>query len=357
MAEVAHPPYAETPGAAPASPQVSFSELVDAWKWREESEWALKRYRELRAAFERDHGEILDAYLCKSSGMAVAMTAVDPRPALLRRQRLHLYAETEPLIRHHPEVAPVLHQYELRYVTVQNALRGLSQRHLVNWLFVCMRDLMILAAPSDQEIVALSRDELGRFEAELGEMAAEYDRAASSEARIVYLSGMLSGVAALCLLMVPIGLLLSTVEVPVDMTFFFGCLIAGALGALVSVVTRMSADKFQLRHEVGRTYIRHVAAFRPFVGSVFGLLIYFALAGELIRQLAVPKGAAESFAFYLVLAFAAGFSERLVKEVIRAAEGPDEGSPPDRTAPLKVELVRSPEPPGAGAPAPPQPGA
>lgn len=289
--------------------------------------------------------------------MAVAMSVVDPRPAPLRRQRLEIHAEFEPLIKDHPEVSPVLHKAELRYVSVRNALSGLGQRHLVNWLFVWMRDLMILAAPSDHGIVVLSRDELGRFEAELEEMAAEYDRAASSEARIVYLGGMLAGVAALCVLMVPIGLLLSTVDVPVDLTFFFGCLIAGALGALVSVVTRMSADKFQVRHEVGRTYIRRVAAFRPFVGSVFGLLIYFALAGELIRQLAVPTGAAESFAFYLVLAFAAGFSERLVKEVIRAAEGPDEGSPPDRTAPLKVELVRSPEPPGAGAPAPPQPGA
>ena len=78
---------------------------------------------------------------------------------------------------------------------------------------------------------------------------------------------MLAGVAALCALMLPVGVLLANIEVPVDLITFFGCLIAGALGALVSVVSRMNADKFQVRHEVGRTYIQRVAAFRPFVGS------------------------------------------------------------------------------------------
>ena len=50
----------------------------------------------------------------------------------------------------------------------------------------------------------------------------------------------------------------------------------------------MSADKFHVRHEVGRSYVQRVAAFRPFIGSVFGLLVYFALQGGVIRQLDVP---------------------------------------------------------------------
>ena len=150
-----------------------------------------------RAEFERAHGEILDSYLCSGTGMAVAMTVVEPRPRLIRRQRFDLYAESEPLIRHHPEVAPVLHRAELRYVSVHNALRGLGQRHLVNWLFVWMRDLMVLAAPAGDTYVPLD-DELEPFRTELDEIAFEYDRAASSEARIIYLGGMLAGVVALC---------------------------------------------------------------------------------------------------------------------------------------------------------------
>ena len=132
---------------------------------------------------------------------------------------------------------------------------------------------------------------------------------------------MLVGVLALCAITVPVGLLLAASDVPVNLTTFFGCLIAGALGALVSVVTRMSADKFHVRHEVGRSYVQRVAAFRPFIGGVFGLLVYFALQGGVIRQLDVPTDERDRFAFFLVLAFAAGFSERLVKEVLRTTNG------------------------------------
>ena len=64
-----------------------------------------------------------------------------------------------------------------------------------------------------------------------------------------------------------------------------------------------------------------MAAFRPFIGGVFGLLVYFALQGGLIRQLDVPEDPRDRFAFFLVLAFAAGFSERLVKEVLRSTDG------------------------------------
>ncbi len=124
---------------------------------------------------------------------------------------------------------------------------------------------------------------------ELDRIAEHYEQAASREAQIVYLGGMLGGVLALCAITVPVGILLAASEVPVNLTTFFGCLIAGALGALVSVVTRMSADKFHVRHEVGRSYVQRVAAFRPFIGGVFGLLVYFALQGGLIRQLDVPE--------------------------------------------------------------------
>ena len=149
---------------------------------------------------------------------------------------------------------------------------------------------------------------------------------------------------ALCAITVPVGILLAASDVPVNLTTFFGCLIAGALGALVSVVTRMSADKFHVRHEVGRSYVQRVAAFRPFIGGVFGLLVYFALQGGVIRQLDVPTDERDRFAFFLVLAFAAGFSERLVKEVLRSTNGDDATA----TAP-------APKPDGA-APAPPRPG-
>ena len=356
MAEIAHP-YQETAvdaaapavPAAPARRRVSFSELVEAWAVREAADGAEERYQQLRAAFVHDHGEITDSYICESGPMAVAVTAIPPKPLerkLLRlKDRIEMHSETERLVRMHPEVAQVLHRAEVQYVSVRNALRGLSQRLLVNWLFVWLRDLMLVSIPNpDGTVVPLTPEAIAAQEEELDRIAEHYEQAASREAQIVYLGGMLGGVLALCAITVPVGILLAASDVPVNLTTFFGCLIAGALGALVSVVTRMSADKFHVRHEVGRSYVQRVAAFRPFIGGVFGLLVYFALQGGLIRQLDVPEDSRDRFAFFLVLAFAAGFSERLVKEVLRSADG-DDGT-----------ATKSAQKPDAGAPARPQPG-
>ncbi len=260
--------------------------------------------------------------------MAIVLTAQPPsrleRLLLFRRERIQIYTDTEKLVRAHPEVAHLLHRAEVQYVSVRQALRGLSQRLLVNWLFVWTRDVMISAAPTEGVApVPFEPHEIRALDRELDLIAGSYEQAASREAQIVYLGGMLMGVLALCALALPVGLLLAGTDVPVDLTVFFGCVIAGALGALISVVTRMSADKFHVRHEVGRGYVQRVAAFRPFIGSVFGLLVYFALAGDVITGINVPPEMDEGkrFAFFLVFAFAAGFSERMVKEVLRTTSG------------------------------------
>ena len=108
----------------------------------------------------------------------------------------------------------------------------------------------------------------------------------------------------------------------------------------------MSADKFHVRHEVGRGYVQRVAAFRPFIGGIFGVLVYFALAGDVITGINVPPETDEPkrFAFFLVFAFAAGFSERMVKEVLRTTSGDDE-----KKAPAAVPATTSPAPRSADA--------
>jgi len=46
-----------------------------------------------------------------------------------------------------------------------------------------------------------------------------------------------------------------------------------------------------------------------------------------ISGINVPTGDEKRFAFFLVFAFAAGFSERMVKEVLRSTSGDDEKKP------------------------------
>jgi hypothetical protein len=186
------------------------------------------------------------------------------------------------------------------------------------------------AAPADQATVAepqeWSEDDLDlirRGRAEIVEIEKYYDRAAGNAARFLYFWGMLSGAVIAGALAVVIALIAAAsfdvVQLHSTSTrFFFACYTAGALGAIVSVLTRMRGGRFILDYEVGRMPAFWLGAFRPFIGAVFGLVVYFALQSELL-QLERPDEK-KAFFFFTLFAFLAGFSERLTHVILGRAE-------------------------------------
>lgn len=170
--------------------------------------------------------------------------------------------------------------------------------------------------PTDDDLVARGRSEIIEIEK-------YYDRAAANAARFVYFWGMLAGAVAAAaagiLIAVIVGGGFGVIDLGATSTrFFFACYAAGALGALVSVLTRMRSDRFLLDYEVGRMPAFWLGTFRPFLGAVFGLFIYFALQSELL-QLQKPDEE-KAFFFFTLFAFVAGFSERLTQVILGGAE-------------------------------------
>src|SRR5262249_25122591 len=139
-------------------------------------------------------------------------------------------------------------------------------------------------------------------------------KAANGEAQIVYVFGMILGVAGLALLTALIDLFSDPGRI--DAREFFGCLIAGSLDALVSVMSRISAGRFLLASDFGARYPLFLGILRPLIGSIFGLMIYFALASGLVKIFNLPEQGSgrnadnASLYFYAAMAFLAGFSER-----------------------------------------------
>ncbi len=137
---------------------------------------------------------------------------------------------------------------------------------------------------------------------------------------MVYVSGLFGGVAA----MLPVSIFAAIalwIFGALDLhslgtQTFFACLTAGALGAFVSVLSRMaSPKKFELDPEVGRRAIFYLGAYRPIVGAIFGLSLYFLLQSSLLQV-----EAHNEFATFVVAAFLGGFSERFVKVMLHSAE-------------------------------------
>ncbi len=94
----------------------------------------------------------------------------------------------------------------------------------------------------------------------------------------------------------------------------------GAVGAIVSVMMRMASKGGAgfIDYEVGRPSLRRVGSFRPIIGAVFGVVIYFALKSGIIQLSTGTQPV--SIYFYATFAFIAGFSERKAMVILGGAE-------------------------------------
>jgi hypothetical protein len=162
-------------------------------------------------------------------------------------------------------------------------------------------------------------DDQRTIEKELECTEAYFVQSAQRTARLEYLIGMIPGLLLAALVASLIWIL---DLVPRDLSIAF---IGGALGALVSVMSRLTSGKLTLNHEYGKATLRILGGMRPFVGALFGVALYVLIAGALI-PMEVPGDPEEQRFFFAGLGFLAGFSERWAQDMI------DPGKLPTTTA-------------------------
>jgi hypothetical protein len=97
---------------------------------------------------------------------------------------------------------------------------------------------------------------------------------------------------------------------------FFASAAAGGIGAVISVLMRMSGrGSFAIDHELSRWDVRLVGSYRPLIGSVSGIVVYFLFQTPLLpmeqSELTLP--------FFVVVSFLAGFSERWTRMMLSGA--------------------------------------
>ena len=301
---------------------------------------AVERYHHTLEQFQAYEGEITHVYWSSKRASAVALT-------VKRRGKLAQWAlDDDAVIRLHrvtdwlePEyrIAELLHHCDTLAIKVSQVLRGTSERIAMQWIYAVQSHLVGYLERSDharrengahRELTPSKRKELNaviRSQArELIQIERYYAQAAEKASRIVYFWGMMVGAVLSGLIGLGIAAILKNggwFDEPHTLATqtFIICFAAGGLGAIVSVLMRMSSNRFGVDYEVGRATVRRLGSFRPFIGAVFGMALYFLFQSELLHT-SVPDDPGTSFFFFGILAFLAGFNERWTNVLLGKAE-------------------------------------
>jgi hypothetical protein len=281
--------------------------------------------------FQDEEGMLEEVYWSTRKASAVAMTVKrEPRPRRRWRRSLrlrehddvvHLHRVSDWVTREASTIAELLHECDLLSIRVSEVLRGTSERIAMRWILGVETHLLgffertvhLPDEKAERELAASQRKELAAIEQ-------YYHRAASKSGRIVYVSGMLIGVALVAIVGAVAGVLLWAAGLWPPLDLLIVCYFAGAIGALVSVMSRMSrseSGRFNIDFELGRPLIRRLGVFRPFVGSVIGVALFAVLASGILP---LDVTDAEKPYYYGLAAFLAGFSERFARVTLGTAE-------------------------------------
>lgn len=135
--------------------------------------------------------------------------------------------------------------------------------------------------------------------------------AAQRNAQLTYTTGMLSGVSMLLIVCALIGgAFLATGTAAASGV----ALLAGGLGAVVSVMQRMTSGALKLDVHAGDSMLFRFGALRPAIGGILGLAVSALFAAGLLPAISVDPGA--ELAFYGGIGFLAGFNERFAQDMI-----------------------------------------
>ena len=295
---------------------VSFAELAEAhfrwWQSRRDGTSdlaALRVYDDARARFEHRHGQIVSAYWCAHVASAVALVE-KKRVVGYRAPRWSFHRETDHATQSATDIACELHRCDELAVRANAVLTGVRQRICMQLVVSSAAHLLSIvdarAAGADH---AATADSLEHERAEITKAETYYREAANGQAQMIYFGGITT-VAVILSILAAAWLAMSWAS-PV------AALVAGAAGAVVSVIQRINSGKFTLEYDVGGPYAFFLGGLRPLIGGAFAMAISFAFIGGLLH---LPVAANETTDHrrlaLLVLSFMAGFSERWAQDTL-----------------------------------------
>lgn len=292
-------------------------------------------YRRKLEAFEQRNGRIVDAYWCRSEASAVAITTLEPtsfgRHIMRRTAAMRFHAATDWKTSRSPGIAMLLQDCQTLAIRTGEVLSGTSQWIAIRWImsvasFLLARSDVEPPRLQDKRRTAATTKARAHVAPELRTIESYYLKAAEKRARMVYVWGMVQGIIAFVLLIAGVSGYLAATSGPAlhdaSAQQLAATIVAGAVGALISVLLRMDERRtstFKIDAEIGGRAVRRLGLFRTTVGAILATAIFCMLKAGLVQQITIPTGSSAIY-FFMVVAFLSGFSERWAQIVLGSAE-------------------------------------
>lgn len=324
--------------------QVTFPDLAwDHFHWEHQRRTgqsthpeAARRYRKTRAAFEVRYGEIVGEYwsIVEPSGVALTHKKVPLLLSPIIDDTRQFHRSTDWVTRHNPALADVLFDCENLAIRISEVLRYTSESvGLKRIMAVASHVLGVIDRGDGKMEHAEAKRVAAEENNELREIRDYYRRAGVRIGLTVYTQGMIIGLLLIAVLLALATVTLrrwSSVGWDTHDTRIVVAVAAGALGAFVSVLQRISSEKsnFTVHYDLGKRTLYMLGSYRPVLGAVFGVFTYFVLASGILQTKPVHDDRTALY-YYGSLAFVAGFSERFTQVLAKSVEGlvPAQGAP------------------------------
>jgi len=290
---------------------VTFGNLIDALRGMEDEGGDEVD----RLTYERYYPTILEAFVRKWGPIHYIYTSETCPNAMVFTERGHIF---------HYEV--VTDQSTLEFLHLCDALKINAHRllklpelfsfmnlvaELMSHLFASCERFLSEMIPQEEynKMVKYLRSELKGIEGKLESFA-------ERRARLEYYGGMWRGIIYVGLMSVVIGLVLYYYKAPDQIVVaIVGCIMSGGVGAIISVMARMSSGSFPLEYEAGPMHNSRIGVFRPLIGATMGAMLYLLIMSGLV-PFEMPEDGLIQLYYFLGIAFSAGFTERWAQGIL-----------------------------------------
>lgn len=277
--------------------------------------------RLLRTAFDAQHGRVVAMYLCSSrvvGGCALTEGEVFGEPGRIRRTLHTVLTTTDGELLALEDQAGALARDAVAVFGDQPVWLS-AMRRATDEIYESTTQVLYAAEKSDDDKRAAAIESARRKFASTAERTATLIQ---RQSRFSYFGGVLVGALLAIGLCVLLGL--------ADRAWWSGQVAAGpfmaagifgTLGAVVSVFQRIASGSLEIDYTAGLWQKRLLGALRPVVGGVLGIAAHFVLVGGVLSGQLVSSNARSAFAFFALVGFAAGFTERFATDLIERAAG------------------------------------